>query len=230
VTGLRVGVVPELLGEGVDPAVRAGVERSAQAFEHLGATLVEVSLPHARYAIAAYYVVAGAEASSNLARFDGARYGRRASEPRNLEDLYTRSRSEGFGEEVKRRILVGTFALSSGYHDAYYARATKARALIAKDYRDAFARADVILTPVAPDAAFRIGERVDDPLAMYLTDAMTVPASLAGIPAISVPAGETAAGLPIGVQLSANYLDEHTMLRAAAALERAQPAASAEAA
>jgi aspartyl-tRNA(Asn)/glutamyl-tRNA(Gln) amidotransferase subunit A len=225
VSGLRVGVVPELLGEGVDASVRASVEAAAAAFEGLGARLVEAHLPHARYAIAAYYVVAGAEASSNLARFDGARYGRRAAAPADLEDLYSRSRSEGFGDEVKRRILVGTFALSAGYHDAYYERATKARALIARDYRDVFARADVLLSPVAPGAAFRVGERVDDPLAMYLTDAMTIPASLAGIPAISVPAGATKDGLPLGVQLTAPFRGERVLLRAAAALEPAMPAA-----
>ncbi|MFN8178267.1 MAG: Asp-tRNA(Asn)/Glu-tRNA(Gln) amidotransferase subunit GatA [bacterium] len=221
VSGLRVGLVPELLGEGVDAPVRASVQAAAAAFERLGARLVETHLPHARYAIAAYYVVAGAEASSNLARFDGARYGRRAAAPADLEDLYSRSRSEGFGDEVKRRILVGTFALSAGYHDAYYERATKARALIARDYRDAFAHADVLLSPVAPGAAFRVGERVEDPLAMYLTDAMTIPASLAGIPAISVPGGAAKDGLPLGVQLTAPFRGERTLLRAAAALERA---------
>ena len=226
VDGLRVGVVPDLLGEGVDPVIRERTEAAATALEKLGARIVAPRLPHVRYAIAAYYVVSGAEASSNLARFDGARYGRRAAAPRDLDDLYSRSRSEGFGDEVKRRILVGTFALAAGYHDQYYARATKARALIARDFRDAFAQADVLLSPVAPGPPFRLGERVDDPLAMYLTDAMTIPANLAGIPAISVPFGTTQGGLPVGVQLQAPFLGEATLLRAAAALERAAQATS----
>jgi aspartyl-tRNA(Asn)/glutamyl-tRNA(Gln) amidotransferase subunit A len=225
--GLTVALVPELLGEGVDGEVRALVEDAARAFGRIGARVVEAHLPHARYAIAAYYVVASAEASSNLARFDGVRYGRRAAGPRDLDDLYTRSRSEGFGAEVKRRILMGTFALAAGYHDRYYGRAAKARALLARDFRDAFASADVLLSPVAPGPAFRLGERLDDPLAMYLTDAMTVPASLAGIPALSVPCGATAAGLPVGVQLQAPFLREATLLRAAAAFERARGPAGA---
>jgi aspartyl-tRNA(Asn)/glutamyl-tRNA(Gln) amidotransferase subunit A len=210
----------------VEATVRERTEAAAAALEKLGARIVAPRLPHARYAIAAYYVVSSAEASSNLARFDGARYGRRAEGPRDLDDLYARSRSEGFGDEVKRRILVGTFALATGYHDRYYARASKARALIAQDYRDAFAQADVLLSPVAPGPPFRLGERVDDPLAMYLTDAMTIPANLAGVPAISVPFGTTADALPVGVQLQAPFLGEATLLRAAVALERVAPAPS----
>jgi aspartyl-tRNA(Asn)/glutamyl-tRNA(Gln) amidotransferase subunit A len=220
--GLRVGVVAELLGSGVEDAIRSRVEEAAAVFERLGARIVEAHLPHARWAIAAYYVISSAEAASNLARFDGVRYGRRAADPRDLDDLYVRSRSEGLGPEARRRILLGTFALSAGYHDRYYDRAAKARALIAQDFADAFARADVLLSPVAPFGPFRLGERVDDPLAMYLTDAMTVPASLAGIPAISVPAGESDDGMPVGLQIQAPHFAERTLFRAAGAFERAR--------
>jgi aspartyl-tRNA(Asn)/glutamyl-tRNA(Gln) amidotransferase subunit A len=217
--GRRVGVLRELLGEGCDPEVVACIERAAATCESLGATLVDVSLPNAKYGVAVYYVVSSAEASSNLARFDGARYGFRADGVRDLEELYTKSRSLGFGDEVKRRIMIGTFALSSGYYDAYYGRAMKARALIRDDYARAFAFADVLLSPVSPTPAFRLGERMDDPLAMYLTDAMTIPANLAGVPAISLPGGVTSTGLPIGVQLQAPFLREDVLLETASALE-----------
>ncbi len=222
IEGLRVGIVAELLQSGVDPTIRARVEEAAAVFERLGARIVEAHLPHARWSIAAYYVISSAEAASNLARFDGVRYGRRAADPRDLDDLYVRSRSEGLGPEVRRRILLGTFALAAGYHDQYYDRAAKARALIAHDFAEAFRGADVLLSPVAPSPPFRLGERIDDPLAMYLTDAMTVPASLAGIPAISVPAGEDADGIPVGLQIQASLFAEPTLLRAAAAFERAR--------
>ncbi len=222
VRGLRVGVVPELLGEGVAEDVRARVEEAAATFERLGAARVEAHLPHARYGIAAYYVLASAEASSNLARYDGVRYGHRAAAPRDLDDLYTRTRDEGFGAEVKRRILMGTFCLSSGYHDRFHGRAAKARAHLARDYREAFAHADVLLSPVAPTGPFARGARTEDPLAMYLTDAMTIPASLAGIPAISVPCGTDREGFPVGLQIQAPAWREDLLLRAAAALEAAR--------
>ena len=226
VAGLRVGLVPELLGEGVDADVRARVEEAAARFETLGAQLVEAHLPHARFAVAAYYVIASAEASSNLARYDGVRYGHRTTAPRDLEDLYARTRSEGFGDEVKRRILMGTFALSAGYHDRFHARATKARGWIARDYDEAFAVADVLLSPVAPTPPFLRGERADDPLAMYLTDAMTIPANLAGIPALSVPCGTDRDGMPVGLQIQAPAYREDLLFRVAAAFERARGAGS----
>jgi aspartyl-tRNA(Asn)/glutamyl-tRNA(Gln) amidotransferase subunit A len=185
-----------------------------------GAEIVEVELANVRYAVAAYYVVASAEASANLARFDGARYGRRAEDVADLEEMYTKSRSEGFGDEVKRRIMIGTFALSAGYYDAYYGRAMRARRLIQRDYERAFQSADVLISPVAPTPAFPLGERMAEPLAMYLTDAMTIPANLAGVPAISVPAGD-ADGLPVGLQIQAPHFREDQLFRVAAAHETA---------
>jgi aspartyl-tRNA(Asn)/glutamyl-tRNA(Gln) amidotransferase subunit A len=220
VAGLRVGVLRDLLGEGVDADVRAATERALDRLARAGAEIVHVSLPHAKYGVAAYYVVSSAEASSNLARFDGARYGVRAEGVSDLESLYVESRSAGLGAEVQRRILIGTFALSAGYHAAYYGRATKARGLIRADYEAAFGLADVLASPVAPTAAFALGERTEDPLAMYLVDAMTIPPSLAGVPALSVPAGATAAGLPIGLQLTAPHFEEGRLFRVAAAVER----------
>jgi len=218
--GVRVGVVREFLGKGVDAGVRERVDASILRLGAAGAEIVEVALPHARWGVAAYYVVASAEASSNLARFDGARWGRRAEGVADLEEMYLRSRSEGFGDEVKRRIMIGTFALSAGYYDAYYGRAMRARSLIRRDYEEAFAAADVLVSPVAPTSAFRLGERTDDPLAMYLTDAMTIPANLAGVPALSIPAGD-ASGLPVGLQLQAPLLREDLLFRVAAAHETA---------
>lgn len=223
---LRVGVIREFLGEGVEPHVRAAVEEAVKTLAALGCAIEEVSLPHAKYGVAAYYVVASAEASSNLARFDGARYGRRAAGVTSLEELYVKSRSEGFGDEVKRRIMIGTFALASGYYDAYYGRAMRARGLIAKDYAAAFAKVDLLASPVSATAAFPLGARVDDPLAMYLSDAMTIPANLAGVPAISVPCPVEPAALPVGLQLQAPFLAEEKLLRAAAAFEEAVGAAA----
>lgn len=217
--GLRVGVVREFLAEGVHPHVRATVERALHTLEELGATLREVSLPHARYGVAAYYVVASAEASSNLARFDGARYGMRAPGVESLEELYIKSRSLGFGEEVKRRIMIGTFALASGYYDAYYGRAMRARSLIARDFAEAFAEVDVLASPVSATPAFPLGAKTDDPLAMYLSDAMTIPTSLAGVPAISVPCPVAEGELPVGLQLQAPFLAEEKLLHAAAVFE-----------
>jgi aspartyl-tRNA(Asn)/glutamyl-tRNA(Gln) amidotransferase subunit A len=220
VRGIRVGICPDLLGEGVDPAVREAVAAALRVLESLGCTVREVSLPHVRYGIAAYYLGASAEASSNLARFDGVRYGRRA-ETESISELYARSRREGFGDEVKRRIMLGTFALSAGYHDAYYGRAQRARRRIAGDYEKVFADVDVLVSPTSPTTAFSLGERLDDPLAMYLSDALTIPASLAGIPALSLPCGMTAAGLPVGLQLEAPRFAEETLFRVGAAFEEA---------
>jgi aspartyl-tRNA(Asn)/glutamyl-tRNA(Gln) amidotransferase subunit A len=220
VKGLRVGVPPECFGEGLDAEVKAKVEAGIQSLRERGAELVEVHLPHTKYAIAVYYLIATAEASANLARFDGVRYGFRAEDPRSLSDLYRRTRDEGFGAEVKRRIMLGAFALSSGYYDAYYEKAQRVRALIARDFQEAFRRCDVIATPTAPTPAFRIGEKSDDPLAMYLGDIYTVTINLAGVPAVSVPCGASNAGLPIGLQLIGNHFDEARLLNAAFAVEQ----------
>lgn len=218
IKGLRIGVAKEYLGEGIDPQVKARVMEALKTFEALGAEWEEVSLPHTDYAIATYYLLASSEASSNLARFDGVRYGVRAENPANLLDLYKKSRSEGFGPEVKRRIMLGTYALSSGYYDAYYKKAQQVRTLIKRDFDQAFERFDLIVGPTAPTTAFRIGEQVGDPLTMYLNDICTIPVSLAGVPAISVPCG-LADGLPVGLQIIGKPFDESTVLRAAHAFE-----------
>lgn len=219
VKGLRIGVPKEYLGAGIDPRVKEAVLQALAVYESLGATWEEVSLPHTEYAIATYYLLASSEASSNLARFDGVRYGVRAENPENLIDLYKKSRSEGFGAEVKRRIMLGTYALSSGYYDAYYLKAQKVRTLIKQDFDQVFSQYDLIIGPTAPTPAFRIGEQVGDPLTMYLNDICTIPVSLAGVPAISVPCG-TADGLPIGLQIIGKAFDESTVLRAAHAFEQ----------
>ncbi|OBR69535.1 aspartyl/glutamyl-tRNA amidotransferase subunit A [Paenibacillus oryzae] len=218
VKGLRIGVPKEYLGAGIDPRVKEAVLEALAVYESLGATWEEISLPHTEYAIAAYYLLASSEASSNLARFDGVRYGVRADNPDNLIDLYRKSRSQGFGPEVKRRIMLGTYALSSGYYDAYYLKAQKVRTLIKGDFDQAFQKYDLIIGPTAPTPAFRIGEQVGDPLTMYLNDICTIPVSLAGVPAISVPCG-MADGLPIGLQIIGKAFDETTVLRAAHAFE-----------
>jgi len=219
VKGLRIGVPKEYLGEGIDPRVKEAVMNALKVYESLGATWEEVSLPHTEYAIATYYLLASSEASSNLARFDGVRYGVRADNPDNLIDLYRKSRSQGFGPEVKRRIMLGTYALSSGYYDAYYLKAQKVRTLIKEDFDNVFKQYDLIIGPTAPTPAFKIGEQVGDPLTMYLNDICTIPVSLAGIPAISVPCG-MADGLPIGLQIIGKAFDESTVLRAAHAFEQ----------
>lgn len=219
VKGLRIGVPKEYLGEGIDPRVKEAVLKALAVYESLGATWEEVSLPHTEYAIATYYLLASSEASSNLARFDGVRYGVRADNPSNLIDMYRKSRSQGFGPEVKRRIMLGTYALSSGYYDAYYLKAQKVRTLIKQDFDQVFSQYDLIIGPTAPTPAFRIGEQVGDPLTMYLNDICTIPVSLAGIPAISIPCG-TADGLPIGLQIIGKAFDESTVLRAAHAFEQ----------
>jgi aspartyl-tRNA(Asn)/glutamyl-tRNA(Gln) amidotransferase subunit A len=217
--GIRLGVPDDLTGEGVDPGVFAAFERTLDIARELGATIEQVSLPHAPHALSAYYVIAPAEASSNLARFDGVRYGLR----RDADDLvamYTKTRHDGFGPEVKRRILIGTYALSSGYYDAYYGRAQQVRTKVAEDFKGAFADVDLVVTPTSPTTAFGLGELLDDPLAMYLNDLFTIPMSLAGIPAISIPNG-LVDGLPSGFQLAGPAFSENRILDAAHALERA---------
>jgi aspartyl-tRNA(Asn)/glutamyl-tRNA(Gln) amidotransferase subunit A len=201
--------------------VKKAVEAAIAVCRNLGAEVVEVSLPHTDYALACYYLVATAEASSNLARYDGVRYGVRTESARGLSDMYSRSRAEGFGAEVKRRIMLGTYALSSGYYDAYYLKAQKVRTLIRRDFLDAFETVDILLTPVAPTAAFPIGEKTADPLQMYLSDIFTIPVNLAGTCALSLPCGFTAEGLPIGLQLIGKPFGEATILRAAWAFEQA---------
>jgi aspartyl-tRNA(Asn)/glutamyl-tRNA(Gln) amidotransferase subunit A len=219
--GLRIGVARgELGGEGIEPGVLDAFEATLQAAQGLGASVVDIDLPHASHGLSAYYVIAPAEASANLARFDGVRYGLRRDEDEGLLAMYTHTRHDGFGDEVKRRILIGTYALSSGYYDAYYGRAQQVRTRIADDFRAAFGRCDLIASPTAPTTAFRLGEKTGDPLAMYLGDYFTVPFSLAGLPAISIPCGRSA-GLPVGFQLGGPAFSENRILGAAYALEQA---------
>jgi len=221
VRGLKIGVAKEYLGEGLDKEVRSAIEAAIQKLAQQGCDIVEVSLPHTKYAIPAYYIVATAEASSNLARFDGVRYGYRAKDAHALSEMYRRSRDQAFGAEVKRRIMLGTYALSAGYYDAYYLKAQKVRTLLTRDFEEAFRKVDAIVAPVSPTAAFKLGEKVDDPLAMYLADIYTVTADLAGIPGISVPCGQTKEKLPIGLQILGRHFDESTILRVAQASEKA---------
>jgi aspartyl-tRNA(Asn)/glutamyl-tRNA(Gln) amidotransferase subunit A len=218
VEGLKIGVPREYFEtEGADERVLANVRASIEALKAKGATLVDISLPHTEYAISTYYLIATAEASSNLARFDGVRYGHRAEEIDSLESLYERSRAEGFGEEVKRRIMLGTFVLSAGFYDAYYLKAQKVRTLIRQDFTNAFKEVDVIACPTVPAPPFALGECDDDPMRMYLADIYTISCNLAGLPGISVPSGEVD-GLPVGLQLLGAPFDEATLLRAAAAV------------
>ena len=219
VSGLRIGVVTELVDERIDSGVREVTEKAAQELEEAGAEVGEVELPHAYYALEAYYIIAPAEVSSNLARFDGVRYGLRVPAD-GVHEMYRKTREEGFGDEVKRRIMLGTYALSSGYYDAYYAQAQKVRTRIIEDFRAAFSRYDVLISPTSPSVAFELGAKTDDPLSMYLQDICAVPASLAGIPAISVPGG-LSENLPVGVQLMGDYFSEPLLLRAARAVEQA---------
>jgi len=223
VKGLKLGVARALLGEGLDNEVRDAVLQAIEAYREMGAEIVDVNLPHAKYAIAVYYIIATAEASSNLARFDGARYGFRAEEAKTLREMYSRTRDEGFGPEVKRRIMLGTYVLSAGYYDAYYHKAQQVRTLIKQDFANALKQCDAILTPTAPTPAFLIGEKLDDPLAMYLNDIYTVTANLAGVPGISVPCGLSASGLPIGMQFIAGYWNEAILFRLAHAYQTARP-------
>ncbi len=219
VKGLRIGVPDEYFGEGLDGEVRSAVEKGIALLRDAGAVIKNINLSYTKYAIATYYIIATAEASSNLARFDGIRYGTRTLRTDDLAELYLENRSRGFGNEVKRRILLGTFTLSSGYYDAYYLKAQKARTLIREDFRKAFSETDLIATPVSPVPAWDIGSMVEDPLAMYLADVYTVPVNLAGLPAASVPCGRTGSGLPVGLQLVAGHFNEGDILRAAAAVE-----------
>lgn len=223
ISGARIGFPKSLFGEGLDPEVRESVLSAIETYRELGAEIVEVELPHAKYAISVYYIIATAEASSNLARFDGARYGFRAENAPELRQMYRRTRDEGFGAEVKRRIMLGTYVLSAGYYDAYYRKAQQVRALIKDDFRKAFESCDALITPTAPTTAFLIGEKVDDPLAMYLNDIYTVTANLAGVPGINVPCGLSTERLPIGFQLLGPYWSEPTLLRLSHAYEQVRP-------
>ncbi len=221
VKGLKLGLPKEYYIEGLDPDVKRAMDEAIETYRGLGAEFVDISLPHTDYAVATYYLIATAEASSNLARYEGVRFGHRAEGAANLIEMFRKTRSEGFGAEVKRRIMIGTYALSSGYYDAYYLKAQKVRTLIMQDFLKAFETVDAILTPVAPTPAFKIGEKTSDPLQMYLSDIFTIPVNLAGTCGISVPAGMSGAGLPIGLQLIGRPFGEETILRAAHAFEQA---------
>lgn len=220
VKGMKMGLPKEYLGEGVEPEVKEAILSAARVFEEMGAFVEEISLPHTEYALWAYYIIAPAEASSNLARYDGIKYGIRAKDYEDLIDLYKKTRSEGFGREVKRRIMLGTYALSSGYYDAYYLKAQKVRTLVKTDFDKAFEKYDVIIAPTAPTPAFRIGEKTGDPLKMYMSDVCTIPVNMAGLPAISIPCGFSG-GLPIGLQIIGKPFDEATVIRAAYTFEQA---------
>jgi len=223
VRGLKIALPREFFADGVSSEVKAGILAAASAFEELGAGIIEVSLSTLEYALPAYYVISSAEASSNLARFDGIRYGHRAVNSDSIEELYINSRSEGFGSEVKRRIMLGTFALSAGYYDAYYKKALQVRTLVAGEFNAIFEKCDLILSPVAPTPAYKIGEKVSDPLEMYMGDAFTVPVNIAGLPALSLPCAKTTEGLPIGMQLIAKPFDEALLYRAGYAFEQTHP-------
>jgi aspartyl-tRNA(Asn)/glutamyl-tRNA(Gln) amidotransferase subunit A len=224
VEGLRVGVPKEYFGEGLDPEIRAAIEEVLDGLRAAGCVVKTVSLPHTKYAIPTYYVIATAEASSNLSRFDGVRFGLRDAEAKSLADMYRKTRDAGFGSEVKRRILLGTYALSAGYYDAYYKKAQQVRTLLTQDFLAAFDEVDVLVAPVTPTPAFKLGEKTDDPVQMYLQDIYSVAASLAGICGVSVPCGVTKDSLPIGVQVMGRHFDEGTMLQIANAVESGQKA------
>jgi aspartyl-tRNA(Asn)/glutamyl-tRNA(Gln) amidotransferase subunit A len=220
IKGWVVGVPKEFFVEGMDPEVEEEVEAAIRTLEGLGARVREISLPHTGYAVATYYIICTAEASSNLARYDGVKYGLRAAGPKELMAMYRETRSQGFGQEVKRRIMLGTYVLSSGYYDAYYRKAAQVRTLIKADFEEAFQGCDVICTPTAPTPAFRLGEKVQDPLQMYLSDIFTISVNLAGVPAISLPCGFSKKGLPIGLQIIGRSCDEERIIRAAYAFEQ----------
>jgi aspartyl-tRNA(Asn)/glutamyl-tRNA(Gln) amidotransferase subunit A len=220
VAGLRIGVPEEYFGEGLNPEIRAAIETAIDGLRAVGCSIHKVSLPHTKYAVPTYYVIATAEASSNLSRFDGVRFGLRSEDAGTLSAMFRNTRDEGFGAEVKRRILLGTYVLSAGYYDAYYRKAQQVRALLTRDFVEAFEKVDAIVAPVTPTPAFKLGEKTDDPLQMYLEDIYSVAASLAGICGMSVPCGETKAGLPIGVQVMGKHFDEATMLRVGSAIEK----------
>jgi aspartyl-tRNA(Asn)/glutamyl-tRNA(Gln) amidotransferase subunit A len=220
VKGLRIGIPNEYFIEGMDPDVEKAITGAIDHFKRLGAEVHKISLPHTEYAVAVYYIICTAEASSNLARYDGVKYGHRSTEFKDLMELYTHSRAEGFGPEVKRRIILGTYVLSAGYYDAYYRKASQVRTLMKTDFDGAFQKVDVILTPTAPTPAFRIGEKVEDPLQMYLSDVFTIPVNLAGIPAVTIPCGFSREGLPIGLQIMGKHFDEGKLLRVAYTFEQ----------
>ncbi len=220
VRGMVLGIPAEISAPGMDPEVEASFRAAVETLKKMGADTMEVSLPHNEYALAVYYIIAPCEASSNLARYDGVKYGFRSKGAQDLMDMYQETRHQGFGAEVKRRIMLGTYALSAGYYDAYYLKASRVRTLIQDDFQKAFRKCDVIVTPTAPTAAFKLGERVDDPLQMYLSDIFTIPCNLAGLPGISLPCGFTRGNLPIGLQILANHFQEEKVLRAAYAFER----------
>ena len=222
VDGLRIGVPTEYFGEGLDPEIRAAIEKALDGLRTAGCEVKTIALPHTKYAIPAYYVIATAEASANLSRFDGVRFGLRVGGAKSLSEMYRETRDQGFGAEVKRRILLGTYALSAGYYDAYYRKAQQVRTLLTRDFLAAFAEVDAIVCPVTPTPAFHLGAKTDDPVQMYLEDIYSVAASLAGICGMSVPCGETATGLPIGVQVLGRHFDEETMLRVGLAVESGQ--------
>jgi aspartyl-tRNA(Asn)/glutamyl-tRNA(Gln) amidotransferase subunit A len=222
VKGLRIGIPKEYFGEGLDPEIRASIESRIDALRGAGCEIVNVSLPHTEYAIPVYYIVATAEASANLARFDGVRYTSRSPQVKTLAEMYRRSRDEGFGAEVKRRILLGTYVLSAGYYDAYYRKAQQVRTLLTRDFQNAFTNVDAVITPVTPTPAFKLGEKTGDPMEMYLSDIYTVTANLVGVPGISLPCGTNRKGLPLGIQILGKHFDEATVLRLAHAVEQSQ--------
>lgn len=221
IKGKKVGLIKELMGEGIDPEVKKSIENSLKTFSNLGAEVIEISLPNVKYAVPVYYIIATAEASSNLARYDGVKYGYRATGSQEILPMYTKTRQEGFGAEVKRRIMLGTYALSSGYYDAYYKKAQQVRKLVTQDFLNSFEKVDLLISPTCPTTAFEIGSKIDDPLSMYLSDIATIPASLAGLPAISIPCGLDFKELPIGLQIIAPALGEELLLDAAYAFEGA---------
>ena len=220
IKGLKIGIPKEYFIKGLDSEIEKAVRGAIEILKKQGATVVDVSLPHTDYAIAVYYLVATAEASSNLARFDGVKFGHRAKDGKNLMDMYCKTRDEGFGPEVKRRIMLGTYSLSAGYYEAYYKKASQVRTLIKRDFEDAFKKCDVIVTPTSPTPAFKIGEKTADPLTMYLSDIFTISCNLAGIPGLSLPCGFTKDNLPIGLQILGKPLDEETVLKTAYAYEQ----------
>ncbi len=220
IKGWKIGIPKEYFIEGIDPEVSAAVKKTIEVVEKCGGQCIDISLPHTKYCVAVYYIIAPAEASSNLARYDGVRYGLRTADARDLAEMYEKTRMQGFGAEVKRRIMIGTYALSAGYYDAYYGKASQVRALIRRDFDEAFKQCDIILTPTTPTPAFKIGEKTDDPLQMYLSDIFTISTNLAGIPGMSVPCGFSSSGLPIGVQFLAGHFEEGKLLQIASAYEK----------
>lgn len=220
INGVKIGIPKEYFIDGMDSDVEQALKNAISELESLGAEIVEISLPHTKYAVSTYYIIAPSEASSNLARYDGVKYGYRNQNAKSLTDMYVKTRSEGFGDEVKRRIMLGTYALSSGYYDAYYLKAQKVRTLIRDDFKSAWKKVDVIVAATSPEVAFKIGEKTDDPLKMYLSDILTIPCNIAGIPGISIPCGFSSEGLPIGLQILGKAFDEETILRVAHAYEQ----------